>query len=91
VLQSALYRRVLEEGLSVRALERLVQELKAEKPVASASKSSLSGDYLTVQQQLSSHLETKIQLKVNAKGKGQIVIPFKDTEALNRILELMNA
>ncbi|MEM1325405.1 MAG: ParB/RepB/Spo0J family partition protein [Bacteroidota bacterium] len=92
VLQSALYKRVIEKGLSVRALERLVSDLKAEKtPVATSKKPVLSADYQNVQQQLSNHLETKIQLKVNDKGKGQIVIPFKDTAALNRILELMNA
>lgn len=92
IVQSALYRRTVEEGLSVRALERLVQDLKVEaKPTNKTVKPALDANYEQVQQQLSNHLETKIQLKVDHKGKGQIVIPFKNTAALNRILDLMKA
>ncbi|MEM9888082.1 MAG: ParB/RepB/Spo0J family partition protein [Bacteroidota bacterium] len=90
ILQSALFKQTVEEGLSVRALEAKVRSLKAEKgQAANKKKSALSDEYRQVQENLSDFLETKIQLKVNDKGKGQIVIPFQNTDALNRILELM--
>lgn len=92
IVQSALYSRTVEEGLSVRALERLVKSLaEEEKQPNKVPKPILDTEYEQVQRQLSDHLETKIQLKVNDKGKGQIVIPFKNTAALNRILDLMKA
>ncbi|MFY8131830.1 MAG: hypothetical protein ACOVOL_01250 [Bacteroidia bacterium] len=37
--------------------------------------------------QLSGLLEAKVAIKVNAKGKGSISIPFASTAHLNKILE----
>ncbi|MEM9849163.1 MAG: ParB/RepB/Spo0J family partition protein [Bacteroidota bacterium] len=89
ILQSALFKQTVEEGLSVRALEAKVRALKAEKDTSPKKKLSLPEAYENVRKDLSDFLETNISLKVNDKGKGQIISPFQDTAALNRILELM--
>jgi len=81
---------VIEEGLSVRALEKLVRGLKEPKAIATPKKSSLPDEYLHVQDRLTRHLGSKVQLKRDAKtGKGSVTINFADDTDLNRLLELI--
>ncbi|NJL75654.1 MAG: chromosome partitioning protein ParB, partial [Saprospiraceae bacterium] len=63
---------------------------RAEKVKPSLKKPNLDGNYRKVQDNLIHFLDTKVQLKVSDKGKGQIVIPFQSDEDLNRILDLLN-
>ncbi|MBW8782813.1 MAG: ParB/RepB/Spo0J family partition protein [Verrucomicrobia bacterium] len=84
-------RRVLEEGLSVRATEKLVQAKKAGAPVpagATARKvpaveaAAVAG----IEKKLTSHLGARVALKHSAKH-GKIVIEYAGNEDLQRILE----
>jgi len=88
--QLAAYREVVQNDLSVRQTEQLASKYnepsKKKKPEAVAK---LSDDYKSVQKNLQSYLGTKVALKTNGKGKGQILIPFVSDEDLNRILELI--
>ncbi|RMF26142.1 MAG: ParB/RepB/Spo0J family partition protein [Bacteroidetes bacterium] len=87
-VQSALYREIITEGLSVRETERRVQAFnQPQRP--RARKPSLPDAYLQVQEQLRSRLGAKVQLKRTPKGRGQIVIPFADDDDLNRLLDLL--
>ncbi len=92
--QLAVFRKILEEQLSVRKVEELVrnlsakkQEVKEEKPV---SRSQPDPDMIRVQNRLSTHFGTKIQIKAAEDGKGEIKIPFMSTDDLNRILEMLD-
>ena len=82
--------KVMENGLSVRATEQLVQRIKAEqdKPAAPAP-SSRDQEF----KELCSTLSEKINAAVNIKckgDKGRFEIRFKDKEEFQRLVELLS-
>ena len=88
VNQLAAFEEVTKRGLSVRATESLVKSYLIPRSAKSESK-ELSGDYLTVQNNLREQLGSKVSLKVKSNNSGQISIPFKNTKDLNRLLDLL--
>lgn len=74
--------RIVDEGLSVREVERLVKAAKESQP---EKKEKKTGDYSYVVGVMENRLQTKV--KVDNK---QIVIKYNGTEDLNRILELIH-
>ena len=89
--RAVLARRVLEDGLSVRATEKLVQSKKASggagngkstRSGAPAEQAALSG----IAKKLTSHFGARVALKHSGK-KGQIVIQYAGNDDLQRILE----
>ncbi|HLT07090.1 MAG TPA: ParB/RepB/Spo0J family partition protein [Cyclobacteriaceae bacterium] len=92
--QLAIYKRTVEEELSVRKVEALVKELNSA-PEEKAAPRSLQDpvkkyELGKLQQKLASHFGSKVSLKANDKNKGEIKIPFTSTEDLNRILEILD-
>lgn len=88
LLQTRIYKEIIDKGLSVRATEALVRSYKQsgnQKP----QKPKLGNDYLAVENNLKNYLGSKVQLKVKPNGSGQISIPFTSTEDLNRLLDLI--
>ena len=89
--RSVLARRVIEEGLSVRATEKLG---KAAKPAgssrsASRGKATSARDAAAVesiQKRLTSHLGARVAV-LHTPKKGRIVIEYRGNEDLQRILE----
>ena len=93
--RALLARRVIEDGLSVRATETLVQAKKFAAPsagVASAknvTKKTTAADaaaIVAIEKRLTSHLGARVAVK-HAGKKGQIVIPYAGNDDLQRILE----
>lgn len=92
--QLALFKRVMEDALSVRELETLIREgvktseavLQREKPAKPENDS--------FQQSFSNHFSDRISAKVEIKksnlGNGKIVINFDSEVDLNRIIELLS-
>jgi ParB family chromosome partitioning protein len=90
--QIFIFKKILAEDLSVRAVEALAREVsegaklkteKEEKLVATESK-----EIFQLQNKLSSHFGTKVSVKSDGK-KGDIRIPFLSIEDLNRILDIL--
>jgi ParB family chromosome partitioning protein len=87
--QLFIFKKIIADDLSVRAVESLVREvaegakLKEAKPAASAPK-----EIYQLQSKLSSHFGTKVTVKSDGK-KGDIRIPFLSVEDLNRILDIL--
>lgn len=91
---------ITEEELSVRQVEDLVkyyrEETKAGKEEKNNNKKDtrkkkgLPEEYELLKKDLTEKFETKVDLKINNKGKGQIVIPFLSEDELQRIMEIMN-
>jgi ParB family chromosome partitioning protein len=93
-LQLSIFKQLIDQELSVRKLEDLVREstegVKKTKVVKDANASHKDPEINHVQQKLSSFFGTKIMIKADDKYKGEIKIPFMNTEDLNRILDLIN-
>jgi ParB family chromosome partitioning protein len=92
--RSLVARRVIEEGLSVRATEKITSSAKASAPganaIARAPKAGLNAkDAATVtgiERKLTSHLGARVAVLHTAK-KGRIVIEYRGNDDLQRLLE----
>ncbi len=85
-------RQVLRRGLSVRATERLVRQLKDGTPAAPkapARPTSPSPSVRELEQQLCRALGTRVQLREKKKGHGRIEIAFHSYDELERLLDVL--
>lgn len=81
--QSSLARLVAEQGLSVRALEALLQaEGAARKPAPRAPGSRLEGE-------LSERIGLPVRLQQNEQGRGKLTVSFKSKDELDRLLKII--
>jgi ParB family chromosome partitioning protein len=90
--QLHIFKKIVQEDLSVRKVEELVRNLANGKK-EQASKEAQPGQPPEIQQlksQLSSYFGTKIDIRSDARNKGEIRIPFMSKDDLNRILEIIN-
>ena len=89
-LQISVYNEVIKKQMSVRMTEEFVRALNKpdQKRTSGPAKDKLPHEYLAVQDRISSALESKVNLKLKNKGKGQIVINFTSDNELNRLLDL---
>ena len=91
--QLAIFKKAVEEELSVRKVEALVKALNEGKPKKEEKQSGLDPvrkyEMNKIQQRLASHFGTKVALKANDRNKGEIKIPFNSATDLNRILEIL--
>lgn len=88
-VQLKVYYKVLEEELSVRKTEEMVRALphKVSKPSSGGdSKTSMPEEYRVLSEQISEKLKLPVQFKINEKGKGRLVLPFENSEQMERIL-----
>ncbi len=91
--QLAIFKRAIEEELSVRKVEAMVKALsepKIEKGSAPGLSAVQKYEINKLQEKLSSHFGSKVGLKSNSKNKGEIKIPFNSASDLNRILEILD-
>lgn len=83
---------ILARELSVRETEDLVRKLQNnEVPEMPAIKSAkpVDPDIVKLQSRLSQHLRTKVAIKCNAKGRGKLIIHYKNLTELDRLLETL--
>ena len=88
-MQLSIFKQTIDKNLSVRSLENLIksyQESKHVKPKASIQNAEIR----RIQDSLSGIFGTKVIVKRDAKGAGQISIHFNSDKALNEILEMMD-
>jgi ParB family chromosome partitioning protein len=86
----AMAKKIVAEGLSVRAVEELVavgdkfseKKVKAKKGRASSSQINESSE------KLSNYLDTRVKVEMG-RAKGKITIEFASTEDMNRIVDLI--
>jgi ParB family chromosome partitioning protein len=88
--QLSLLAQILNENLSVREIEKKVQKINKPDTFKKEKKApQLPVKYREIQQILSSELETPVEMKRNNKGRGSIVISFKNDEEMERIVSML--
>lgn len=91
--QLFLFKEIVEKGLTVRQAEELIKKVtqagKMSTPSTAGNKSQLSPVYKKLEDKLSSHLSTKVQLQHQKNGSGKITVEYTDLNGLNKILEAM--
>lgn len=91
--QLAIFKKAIDEELSVRQVEALVKALNEGKPQKENPEKALDPvrkyEMNKIQQRLASHFGTKVGLKADGKNRGEIKIPFNSATDLNRILEIL--
>jgi len=92
--QLRVYNRILKEGLSVRAVERIAQELRGEKDKPTGKqatpKTSQSTDFDLLQKHLQNTFNTPVLFSCNASGKGKIAFTFKNVDELERLISIFD-
>lgn len=82
--QLDLYARIIEEHLSVRAVEQIVRDILNSRPVITKKeKQLLPQKYEVMRSQMAEKLGHDISLIRSVKGKGKITISFESDEELN--------
>lgn len=83
--QVLLANKIVKEGLTVRAAERLVKDSQAEPKVAKAKE--VDKDTLRLQEELTAKLGAKVLIEHKENGAGKLVIAYSSLEELDGILE----
>ncbi|MCP3428720.1 ParB/RepB/Spo0J family partition protein [Opacimonas viscosa] len=78
-------RHVAGKGLSVRETENYIRRLNT--PKTEQTKVELAPDLSDMQKNLTDKLGANVKIAHNAKGKGRVVIDFKDLEQLENLLQ----
>ena len=93
--QMRIYQKIVEGNLSVRQTEKLVKDyqegrLDDKKPEGQkADATALPQEWAEAAKSLGETLKAKIDVRVNAKGRGRIVIPFSSREDFERLKNLL--
>lgn len=90
-IQSDIYHKIISQNLSVRETETLVKNYQEGlKPKTAKTIKPNSFVVLdTDKKELGTKLGTKVEVKIDANGKGKITIPFKSEADFQRILNLI--
>jgi ParB family chromosome partitioning protein len=87
-LQNMAFKKCIDEGFSVRALENFIREGQPVKKDKSSNNSSpaVHPEVYKMMTKLSQKLGTKVDIKRNEIGKGQITIRFTNDNELNQLI-----
>lgn len=91
-LQLQLHKDILENGLSVRALEAKIKNINAANPSSrkwTQPPTAVDIEIKKIKEKISHHLGTKVNIKRNAVGQGSIVIDFNSDEEFNKISDIL--
>ena len=88
-IQLKIYQLILSNKLSVRKTEDLVRNLNKEKFSLKKKDLKKNNELFKIEGKLSSYFGTKVKTQGDEKN-GKIVIPYKTTNELNRILEILD-
>jgi ParB family chromosome partitioning protein len=91
--QIGVYYKIIEGELSVRQAEELVRHLQSEKakdPGKAERKKKLNNDFTELSGHLARLFSSKVTFRINEQGRGKIVIPFENSEEMERILGVID-
>lgn len=85
-LQAEIAHKAVKQGLSVRAVEKLVKEYQQPAKQIKATKSAKDPDTLRLQQDLSVKMGAKVEISHQSSGRGKLVISYTSLEELDGIV-----
>lgn len=90
--QIDLYYRIVEEGLSVRAVEQILKNKEESKstPKIKVKSSEISHEQNNFREYLGDKVAAKVEITKSKQGSGKLVINFNSETDLNRIIEILN-
>lgn len=88
-LQSQFYKKIIEEGLSVRNIEKQIRDYKSGTKAASDKNKSteMHPEVRKIKDRLSHHFGTKVEINRTNKGKGKLIIHFASDNQFNDIVD----
>ena len=90
-MQLMVFEQVLKYDFSVRKTEDIVRELKdGNAEITKKKPADKMSEYDTLKSHLANFFKTNVDLKVNEKGKGKIVIPFSNNDDLEKIIRILD-
>ncbi|MBN2523239.1 MAG: ParB/RepB/Spo0J family partition protein [Bacteroidales bacterium] len=89
-IQLKIYKKIINQELSVRKVEELVRKLGQEKETVSGTPKIIPRDYEKLKDHLQKFFSSKVEFKRNNKGVGKIVIPFDSDDDLERIIAIFD-
>ena len=85
--QLVILHRIFEKKLSVRQVEEIVRDLIPGKQLTTRKEPAvLPVKFEKIRESLTKKLNTRVDVKVHAKGDGTIIIPFRSDEEFDRII-----
>jgi ParB family chromosome partitioning protein len=87
--QLSIYKKILKDKLSVRQTEELVKNLKGNTSQSKSVNKKLPKYIKESILSINKYLNQKIDVTINSKGKGKILIPFDSKEDFERIKNLL--
>jgi len=87
-IQREVGERILADGLSVRATERLIRTLLEQRDAPTPAQEERPAPYVGLQERLSDAFATKVRITGTAK-RGQVVIDFSGQDDLQRLLGML--
>jgi ParB family transcriptional regulator, chromosome partitioning protein len=87
--QLSLSQKIVKRSLSVRELERIVQNFKNKQQSAAIPPVVEDPEVAALEKALSRHLSTKVVIRKNNNNSGKIELHFHSGEALDRLLEAL--
>ena len=81
--------RIIRRKLSVRELERIVQNFKNKQQAGLPKTLEKDPDLAALETKLSSHFSTRVVIKKNSNQSGRLELAFHSREGLDRLLEAM--
>ncbi|MFD0931201.1 ParB/RepB/Spo0J family partition protein [Psychroflexus salinarum] len=89
-IQLQVYERILKDKLSVRETEALVRRIQDNSSKSKDKKEpKVDEKKQKALKQISSYFGAKVELKVNKKGNGKLIVPFSSDEDFQRIKKLI--
>ncbi|OQW72693.1 MAG: chromosome partitioning protein ParB [Proteobacteria bacterium ST_bin11] len=87
VKQVEIAHKTVKQGLTVRAVEKLVREQHDEKPAATKK---VDPDTLRLQRDLSERIGAKVEINHQSSGKGKLIFSYTSLEELEGIIKKIN-
>jgi ParB family chromosome partitioning protein len=89
--QAALYKEIVAKGLSVKATDAYLHQLKEDKaaPEPRAPAEEKTAHVRALEDELRQKLATPVEIRVRGKDRGQIVLAFETNDDFMRLLEVL--